>query len=295
MPGIAITGAGGFVGSMLARRFEDAGWSVIRLSHSTSGPDTVPFRLGDEVQPEVFRTRNVTALIHCAYDFKPLARAEIHRVNVDGSRKLLAGATTGGVERIAVLSTISAFEGCRSAYGQAKLEIEAAAAAAGALVVRSGLVWADGPPSGGGMFGSLAKSVKAGLVPFVGGGGYPQYLIHEQDLWELLKRFCDGDIQNPGKPVVAAASKPWPMRDLLAELARRQGLHPRFVPVPWQPVWAGLRLAEIAHVPVPYRSDSVVSLVYQDPRPDFESLRTLGIVARDFGSPGSEPSLPTRP
>jgi hypothetical protein len=36
------------------------------------------------------------------------------------------------------------------------------------------------------------------------------------------------------------------------------------------------------YVPVPYRSGSVVSLVYQDPHPDFESLRALGMVARDF-------------
>ena len=168
MPGIAITGASGFVGSMLARRFEDVGWSVIRLSHSTSGPDTVPFRLGDEVQPEVFRTRNVTALIHCAYDFKPLARAEIHRVNVDGSRKLLAGATTGGVERIAVLSTISAFEGCRSAYGQAKLEIEAAAAAAGALVVRSAWCGPMGLPLVGGCSAALPKASRRGSSPSSG-------------------------------------------------------------------------------------------------------------------------------
>ncbi len=284
MQRIAITGARGFVGSMLARRFEEAGSSVSRFSHSakSSDGDTVPFRLGDEVQPDVFRSRNIAALVHCAYDFKPVGRAEIQRVNVDGSRKLLAAAMAGGVERIAVISTISAFEGCRSDYGRAKLQIEAAAFAAGALVVRSGLVWADGPPSGGGMFGSLARSVKAGLVPLVGGGAYPQYLIHVQDLWELLRRFCDGECQSPAKPVVAAASKPWPMRDLLAELARRQGRHPRFVSVPWQPVWAGLRLAEIVHVPVPYRSDSVVSLVYQDPKPDFESLRALGIIPRDF-------------
>jgi len=281
---IGITGVHGFVGSLLARRFLEAGWAVTQLSHSASAGDgaAVPFRLGDEVSPEIFRSRNITALVHCAYDFKPVGRAEIRRVNVDGSRKLLASAAAGGVQRIAVTSTISAFEGCRSRYGQAKLEIEAAAAAAGALVVRSGLVWADGPPSGGGMFGSLAKSVKARLVPLVGGGAYPQYLIHVQDLWELLRRFCDGEIQNPGKPVVAAAARPWPMRHLLAELARRQGTHPRFVSVPWQPVWAGLRLAEIVHVPVPYRSDSVVSLVYQDPKPEFGSLRGLGIVARDF-------------
>jgi nucleoside-diphosphate-sugar epimerase len=284
MQRIAITGAHGFVGSMLARRFEDAGWTVTRFSHSvgTSDGETVQFRLGDEVRPEIFRSRNITALVHCAYDFKPVARAAIQRVNVEGSRKLLAAAAAGGVQRIAVMSTISAFDGCRSVYGQAKLEIEAAALAAGALVVRSGLVWADGTPSGGGMFGSLARSVKAGLVPLVGGGRYPQYLIHEQDLWELLRRFCDGALANPGKPVVAAASRPWAMRDLLAELARRQGGHPRFAAVPWQPVWAGLRLAEIAHLRVPFRSDSVVSLVYQDPKPDFESLRALGISARDF-------------
>jgi len=282
MTRIAITGAGGFVGSMLARRFADSGWTVTRLSHSVSADRAVPFRLGDEVEPELFRGRQISALVHCAYDFRPTARADIQRVNVDGSRKLLQAAAAGGVERIAVMSTISAFEGCRSLYGQAKLEIEAAAAATGALVVRSGLVWADGPPSGGGMFGSLARSVNAGFVPLVGGGGYPQYLIHEQDLWELLRRYCQGELQNPAKPVVAAASKPWPIRDLLAELARRQGRHPRFLPVPWQPVWAALKLAEIAHLPVAYRSDSVVSLVHQDPHPDFASLRAVGIVPRDF-------------
>jgi nucleoside-diphosphate-sugar epimerase len=284
MKRIAITGAQGFVGSMLARRFVEAGWVVTRFSHSVGAGegDAVPFRLGDEVEPETFRSRNITALVHCAYDFKPVTRAQIQRVNVDGSRKVLASAAAAGVQRIAVISTISAFDGCRSDYGRAKLEIEAAARAAGALVVRAGLVWADGPPSGGGMFGSLSRSVKGGLVPLVGGGGHPQYLIHVQDLWELLRRFCDGDLPNLAGPVVAAASRPWPMRELLAELARRQGAHPRFVPVPWQPVWAGLRLAELLHVPVPYRSDSVVSLVFQDPKPDFESLRTLGIFARDF-------------
>jgi nucleoside-diphosphate-sugar epimerase len=284
MPRIAITGARGFVGSMLARRFEEAGWAVTRLSHSrtTSNDGTVPFRLGEELQPEVFRDRRIDALVHCAYDFKPVTWAEIHRVNVEGSRKLLTAAVAGGVERIAVISTISAFEGCRSLYGRAKLEIEAAAASAGALVVRAGLVYGAGSPSAGGMFGSLAKSVSGRLVPLVGGGVHLQYLIHEEDLWELLRRFCDGELVNPGRPVVAASSRPWTMRDLLVELARRQGCHPRFLTVPWQPVWAGLRLAEIAHLPVPYRSDSVVSLVHQDRKPDFGTMRAAGITPRDF-------------
>jgi nucleoside-diphosphate-sugar epimerase len=284
MPRIAITGARGFVGSMVARRFEEAGWTVTRFSHTrtTSDDDTVPFRLGEELQPEVFRDRRIDALVHCAYDFKPVTRDEIHRVNVEGSQKLLAAATAGGVQRIAVVSTISAFEGCRSLYGRAKLQIEAAAASARALVVRAGLVYGDGSPTAGGMIGSLAKSVSGRLVPLVDGGVHLQYLVHEEDLWDLLRRFCDGELQNPGRPVVAASSRPWTMRDLLAELARRQGRHPRFLTVPWQPVWAGLRLAELAHLPVPYRSDSVVSLVYQDRKPDFGTLTATGITPRDF-------------
>jgi hypothetical protein len=113
---------------------------------------------------------------------------------------------------------------------------------------------------------------------------HPQYLIHEEDLWRLFQRFFEGELRDPGKPVVAAASKPWPLRELLAELARRQGRHPRFVAVPWMPVWAGLRLAELVHLPVPFRSDSVISLVRQDRNPDFDSLAAAGITARDFSA-----------
>jgi nucleoside-diphosphate-sugar epimerase len=232
----------------------------------------------------VFRSRQISALVHCAYDFGPVKPAEIHRVNVEGSRKVFAAAKAGGVERIAVMSSISAFEGATSTYGRAKLEIEAAALSVGALVVRSGLVYGDGPATAGGMFGSLAKSVRRGVVPLIDGGKHPQYLIHEEDLWRLLKGFFGGEVSNPGKPVVAAASKAWPLRDLLAELARRQGRHPRFVAVPWMPVWAGLRLAEMVRLPVPFRSDSVISLVRQDRSPDFDSLAAAGITARDFSA-----------
>ena len=284
MGSIAITGVGGYVGSLLAHHFEAAGWAVTRLSSSAKAGDesTVPFHLGEEVAPDLFRLRQISALVHCAYDFHPVKRVEIQRVNVEGSRKLLAAAHAGGVERMAVMSTISAFEGCRSLYGRAKLEIEAAAASYGALVVRSGLVYGDGSPTAGGMFGSLARSVQRGVVPLIDGGIHPQYLIHEQDLWRLLWGFFEGELHDPGRPVVAASLQAWTLRDLLKELARRQGLHPRFVPVPWQPVWAGLRLAELAHLPVQYRSDSVISLVHQDRKPDFDSLAAVGITARDF-------------
>ena len=274
---VAITGAGGFVGSHLARGFEEAGWAVTRFSHSASGadPTTVRFHLGEAVDPAEFQQREIGSLVHCAYDFERLTREEIESVNVEGTRLLLEAARAGGVERMVVTSSISAFPGCRSLYGKAKLEL-------GALVIRSGLVYSDGPSDEGGMFGSLARSARRGLVPLLDGGGHPQYLIHVADLFHLVRAYCLGELADPGRPLLAASPRAWSLRDLVAALARRQGRRPRFLPIPWQPVWAGLRLAELAHLRVPYRSDSVISLVHQDPRPDFETLAATGIAAREF-------------
>jgi nucleoside-diphosphate-sugar epimerase len=269
---VGLTGASGFVGSNLASRFERDGWNVTRLR----------FRLGDEVTPE--ELRNLDALVHCAYDFRPFGWEEIHRINVEGSRRLLDKAATGGVRKIVVLSTISAFVGCRSLYGRAKLEIEAAAAPVGAAVLRPGLVYVDAGSPTGGMYGSLMRSARGSLVPLVDGGRPCQYLIHIDDLYALVSKLASGDLPVPDRPVVAAATRCWTMRELVSELGRRQDRRPRFVAVPWQAVWLALKGAELAHLPLGYRSDSVVSLIRQDPHPDFSALRELGVTVRDFGA-----------
>lgn len=272
MSTVAITGASGYVGSHLASRFERDGWKVVRT----------PFRLGDDVAPAALL--NVDALVHCAYDFRPVAWADIQRVNVDGSRRILRAAVASGVQKIVVLSTISAFPGCRSLYGKAKLEIEAEAMRAGAGVLRPGLVFVDQAPDAGGMFRSLLQSSRASIVPLVGGGRHCQYLVHIDDLYALVAGLAVGSIPVPSGPVVVASPRCWPMRELLTALAKRQGCEPRFVSVPWQAVWLGLKTAELARLRLGYRSDSVVSLVNQDPSPDFSGLKELGLTAREFSA-----------
>jgi len=279
---VAITGASGYVGTALAARFERAGWTVTRLTRA--GGDAVRFRLGEEVDPELFRSRRMDALVHAAYDFAPVTWTDIRRVNVEGSRKLLSAAREGGVHRIVVLSSISAFPGCRSLYGRAKLEIEQAALAVDGAVVRPGLVWMDPGAPEGGMFGSLIRSARGSLVPLIDGGSHCQYLVHIDDLFTVVSRLSEEAGDRPNEPIVAASPRCWPMRALVAELARRQGLKPRFVGVPWRVVWLGLKAAETAHVRLGYRSDSVVSLVHQDPRPDFTSLGRIGVTPRDFSA-----------
>jgi nucleoside-diphosphate-sugar epimerase len=279
---VAVTGASGFVGSWLADRFIKDGWSVFRFSSSSRAD--VPFHLGRDVDPEVLRSRRIDAVVHCAYDFRPVGWSEIQRINVDGSRKLLEAAHAAGVARIVVLSSISAFTGCRSLYGRAKLAIEAAAQSAGAAVIRPGLVFTDGGKAPGGMFGSLTRSVRGSVVPLIDGGMQCQYLIHIDDLYRLVAGFASGELAPPAEPIVAASPRCWRMRDLLGELARRQGRRPRFVAVPWRLVWLGLKTAELAGLPLGYRSDSVVSIVHQDPHPDFSAVASTGVHVRDFAT-----------
>ena len=272
MTSVAITGATGYVGSHLAAGFERDGWRVVRTR----------FRLGDEVKPD--ELAGCDALVHCAYDFRPVAWPDIKRINVDGSRKLLEAAITGGVARIVVLSTISAFQGCRSLYGKAKLQIEDLGEQSGAAVLRPGLVYVDDGSQPGGMYGSLLQSSRRSLVPLIDGGVHCQYLAHIDDLYAAVRGLTAGDIPVPQVPVVVASPRCWTMRRLLMLFARRQGRAPLFLSVPWQAVWLGLKTAELVGLRPAYRSDSVVSLVFQDPHPDFSALRALGLTARDFSA-----------
>jgi nucleoside-diphosphate-sugar epimerase len=132
------------------------------------------------------------------------------------------------------------------------------------------------------MFGSLLQSSRASIVPLIGGGSHCQYLVHVDDLYALVSALAAGATPAPAGPVVVASSRCWPMRELITALARRQGRKPRFVSLPWQAVWLGLRAAEVARLRPGYRSDSVVSLVNQDPSPDFSGLKGLGFTAREF-------------
>jgi nucleoside-diphosphate-sugar epimerase len=268
----AVTGASGYVGSRLCEHFVKRGWNVFALSRRRSdcsgGPVHVPFQFDGLISSEVFRRNGIQVLVHCAYDFGPRKWEEIRRINVEGSTRLLRAAKEGGVQTIIVISSISAFEGCQSLYGRAKLELEKIGTEFGAGIIRPGLVY--GKHASGGMFGALQKSVrKSAIVPLIGSGRQVQYLVHEEDLSELIFKVSSGEIKLPRKPVVAASPRAWPVRELLAVMASAQGARILFFPVPWRCVWLGLKAAETCGVHLPFRSDSVVSLIRQDPSPDF--------------------------
>jgi len=55
-----------------------------------------------------------------------------------------------------------------------------------------------------------------------------------------------------------------------------------FLPVPWQLVWLGLKGLEVSGARPNFRSDSLISMVYQNPCASFALLRSLGFQCRPF-------------
>jgi len=278
-PICAITGSNGYVGGCLRAYLAKHGWDILEVTRQPRpGTRGVAFQLGADVAPDSLT--GVSALVHCAYDFKPLRWAEIKAVNVAGSQKLMHAARAAGVEQIICISSISAYDGCRALYGRAKLDIEHAALDQGALVLRPGLVYGPGP---GGMFGKLTDQVrKSSVIPLIGDGSQIQYLVHHEDLSAFVAQALATGMPGAPRLLTAANPQPWPFKQLLQEIARALNKKVRFIPLPWRLVWAGLKSAETLGLRLNFRSDSLVSLMYQNPRPDFAPNAAAGLHCRAF-------------
>jgi nucleoside-diphosphate-sugar epimerase len=272
----AITGSNGYVGGCVKNYFAARGWEILELVRQPkSGARAIAFQLGEKILPPSFES--VSTLVHCAYDLKLVRREEIRAVNVEGSQQILEAARAAKIPKIIFISSISAFDGCRSLYGQAKLEIEKIALENGALVIRPGLVYGNHP---GGMVGKLVAQIrKSSVIPVIG-GSQMQFLVHDEDLCAFIEKFAAGKIEIAPRVLTAANEQPLAFRQLLLEIARALGKKPKFIPLPWPLVWLGLKSAEMCGLKLNFRSDSLVSLMHPNPLPDFSANAKAGLVCR---------------
>ena len=281
----AITGASGYVGSRISAYLSRKGWSIYELNHGTGNPaknngPVIDYSLDRAISSITLRGINV--LIHCAYDFRPLHWKRINEVNVKGSVQLFDAANKAGVKKIIFISTMSAFTGCKSIYGKAKLEIETEALKIGATVIRPGLVFGN---DAGGLIAALCQMVCAAkFIPLIGRGNQVLHLVHEQDLCRLVYKIVQNEGAVFSKPIVAASEKGKTLKQILSVLTDIQKKKVVFIPIPWVLVWSGLKLVEIVGLRVAFRSDSLISLLNQEQNPDFGLTRRTGIAFREFDS-----------
>jgi nucleoside-diphosphate-sugar epimerase len=269
-----VTGTGGYLGSRVKDALQQRGWEVGDLSRRGAKP----FQLGEEISPAALS--GAAALVHCAYDFSLVSWPGIHRVNVAGSERLFRAASEAKIQSLIYISSISAFEGCRSLYGRAKLETEKIALGHGATVIRPGLIWGNPP---GAMFAQLKKQVSgARILPLFGGGRQIQFLVNDADLAGFICDCADGKIPRQKTPVTVAHEQPWTFRQLLEEIGRAEGKKNLFIPVPWRLIWLPIKCAELCGISLKFRSDSLVSLMNQNPSPSFTEVRALSFPCRPF-------------
>jgi nucleoside-diphosphate-sugar epimerase len=241
-----------------------AGWPVVASVRSSLATDrevrVVRHSLGEPLDELSFD--GASALVHCAWDLAATDERDAHRRNVDGSLELLHAARRAGVERLVFVSSIAAYAGCRSVYGRQKLEVEEAWRREGGHVLRPGLVRGGVE---GGIFGRLVEI--AGRVPVLVlpvPAHLPIYVVSLDDVVLLAVALLA--VAPGASTTVAADSSPVPFGSLIRPAASRPG-RPILLPLPWRPVYRALRIAERLGARLPFRSDSLLSLLNANPDP----------------------------
>ncbi|MHB8491569.1 MAG: NAD-dependent epimerase/dehydratase family protein [Solirubrobacteraceae bacterium] len=257
---IGVTGANGYVGGRILAYLRARGIDTIALVRRPDPADRGARRYALAEPLADGLLDGIDTVVHAAYDLSGRG-AEIRAVNCLGSMGLF-DALAGRGGRVVLISSLSAFEGARSLYGQAKLELERAALERGGVVLRPGLVFGK---RAGGLFGTIVEALaSSGPAPLVGGGRQRLFLTHDEYLGELVAMIADGSF-DPKSPVFAAHEVPSTLRGLAAQIAETRPGHRWVIPLPAGLVYLGLRCAEVAHLPLSFRSDSVLSLTHPIP------------------------------
>lgn len=264
---IAVTGAGGLVGAAISSALVSQGHEVV----------PVRFRLeAARLQTRDFCGAQI--LIHAAYDWKSRNFGDIQRINVNGSFALLDAAHAAEIRDVIFISSVSAFAGCQSIYGKGKLQVEQRVLAAGGLIVRPGMVFGDARR---GIFGTLTRLARMPLLPVFDGGLQPLWFVHRKDLAEVVALLAAREWRFlPSRVIAVSADQPTIFREVIRILGLAQGKHVAILPIPSKPVLELLRFAELIGMKLPLNSDGLMGLLESNPIPDFQTLRSLGIVPR---------------
>lgn len=180
---VVITGAAGFIGGSLARRFTDENCDVVGIDrvepYLPAFSRFVCARLNEKIDPEVFSRADL--ILHCAHDMSPGS----HRTNVDGTRLWAEQARQKGAHNQLFLTSVSAHRQAPSEYGRAKSELESYFLNEGGYVIRPGLV--AGP---GGSFAALVGMLRSmKVVPIPGANKIRLALTDIEALSQVILNF----------------------------------------------------------------------------------------------------------
>jgi len=207
MPTAFVTGGSGFVGGALIERLRREGWDVRALARSERAAERVR-ELGAE---PVMGDLDDLHIEDCELAFHAAAKvgdfgdpADFERINVQGTRNVVAAARAGGVRRLVHVGTEAALMAGRPLvnvdesaplrpdspvlYSSSKAAAEQVVRAANAAdletaVVRPRFVWGRGDTS---LLPEIVELVRSGRFRWVGGGRHLTATTHIDNTVEGL-------------------------------------------------------------------------------------------------------------
>ena len=264
---VLVTGATGFVGRELIPRLFNSGVAV-----RTSSRSNCPFPGGEHVASDLEQATDLShltagcdAVIHLAaltHGRASLARTPqaFHRINVDGTRKLLDAALRTSVRRFVYVSSIKVSGECTDGrrpftaddpanpqddYGSSKLAAELlirsalASTAMDFTIVRPPLVYGPGAKAN---FAAIARAVRLGYPLPLKSVRNARSFVSVQNLADLLVAVT-GSTRASRRTFVVSDGHDLSTPDLAKAIGAAVGVAPRLLPCPPALLHAALRLA----------------------------------------------------
>lgn len=238
---ILVTGANGLAGSAIVRQALAGGHEPVALIRPGADTRFLPpaaqllradFTRDGEASG-LLAEANPDALIHCAAVVST-GRPDLEeslRVNVEGTRRLLAAAEDARVHRWVQISSMSAHPRNRSIYGGTK-RIQEQAVRTGPIpwaVLRPGLIYG---PQKRGIFARLAAIIANWrVIPLPGGGREPAAAVHVEDFAVAAVEAATRE-EAAGQCFELGGPEIWTFRRLVEEMAAVLKRRPLLVPMP---------------------------------------------------------------
>jgi nucleoside-diphosphate-sugar epimerase len=222
LPSVAVTGAGGLVGSYLVKYLADKGYPVRAIVRSAGRPEhliacienaqrakkDVQLKLGDvndaDSLKDIFKECRI--VVHAAGSVDPYgSREAIFKTNVEGTKTALSAARTAGCQQFIHLSSLSVITGqgdqfdvdesaplryCGENYADSKvaaeeaLDIEIKTGGIKITIVRPGFIY--GPYEKTWM-PRLIESIRTGKAALIDGGNKETNVINVENLCRAIE------------------------------------------------------------------------------------------------------------
>jgi uncharacterized protein YbjT (DUF2867 family) len=268
---VAVTGAFGYSGRVIARQLLDQGHRVVTLTNSPhhrrpSDPalEVVPLSF-DAPERLTAGLRGIEVLIN-TYWVRFNHRRFDHRTAVENTRTLFRCAREAGVERVVHVSITNPDAGSSLEYFRGKGELEAALRETGLpnTILRPAVLFGEDDI----LINNIAWFLRRFPVFGVpGDGSYRLQPIHVEDLARLA---VEGAASEGNQIVEAIGPETFTFRELVRELATLLGLRRAIVAVPpWFVLWAtrcvGWMLRDVVLTPEEIRGLMANALVVDAP------------------------------